>query len=167
MIFIFSNDFLYSANDFYIQQEIYRFSNLKFVFFNIRFIFNNLRFAFNKLKFIKLKSFTFSNPNLDVTEYTSKAFGRTLDLVCKLYMQYASIFLHFSNVLGTLPRWCLRVNFSVSLYCPIGQWTYAKNWDGVGGLVTCIGNFTSFLYECNYNCAYSFSGGLQQNVLLV
>ena len=39
----------------------------------MRFIFNNLRFAFNEMKFIKLKSFTFSKPNLDVTKYTSKS----------------------------------------------------------------------------------------------
>ena len=39
----------------------------------MRFILNNLRFAFNELKFIKLKSFTFSKSNLDVTEYTSKS----------------------------------------------------------------------------------------------
>ena len=58
-----------SGNDFYIQQEINIFSNLKFVFSisNMRFIFKNLRFAFNEIKFIKLKSFTFSKPNLDVT----------------------------------------------------------------------------------------------------
>ena len=37
------------------------------------FIFNNLRFAFNEMKFIKLKSFTISKPNLDVTKYTSKS----------------------------------------------------------------------------------------------
>ena len=36
------------------------------------FIFN-LRFAFNETKFIKLKSFTFSKPDLDVTKYTSKS----------------------------------------------------------------------------------------------
>ena len=61
-----------SANDFYIQQEIYIFSNLKFVFSNMRFIFNNLRFVFNEMKFIKLKPFTFSKSNLDVTKYTIK-----------------------------------------------------------------------------------------------
>ena len=71
--YMFNERFLYSANDFYIQQEIYIFSNLKFVFSNMRFIFNNLRFAFNEMKFIKLKSFTFSKPNLDVTKYTSKS----------------------------------------------------------------------------------------------
>ena len=69
---MFNKRFLYSANDFYIQQEIYIFSNLEFVFSNMRFIFNNLRFAFNEMKFIELKSFTFSKPNLDVIKYTSK-----------------------------------------------------------------------------------------------
>ena len=63
--------FMCSINDFYIQQEIHT-SNLKFVFSNMRFIFNNLRFAFNAMKFIKLKSFTFSKPNLDVIKYASK-----------------------------------------------------------------------------------------------
>ena len=71
---MFSKRFSYSLNDFYIQQEIYIFSNLKFVLSNMRFIFNSLRFAFNEIKFIKLKSFTFSKPNLDVTEYGSKSF---------------------------------------------------------------------------------------------
>ena len=46
---------------------------MKFVFSNMRFIFNNLRFAFNEMKFIKLKPFTFSKPNLDVTKYTIKS----------------------------------------------------------------------------------------------
>ena len=65
-IFIFTNDF-------YIQQEMYIFSNLKFVFSNMKFIFNNFRFAFNDMKFFKLKSFTLRKPNLDVTKYTSKS----------------------------------------------------------------------------------------------
>ena len=54
MIFIFNKLFLYSANGFYIQQEIYIFGNLKFVFSNmntLRLEFNNLRFAFNEMKF--------------------------------------------------------------------------------------------------------------------
>ena len=66
MIFTFSEWF-------YIQQKIYIFSNLKFVFSNIRFTLNNLRFAFNEMKFIKLKPFTFSKPNLDVTKHTTKS----------------------------------------------------------------------------------------------
>ena len=65
--------FSYSANDFFIQQEIYIFSNLKFVFSNMRLIFNCLRFAFNEMKFIQLKSFTFSKPNLDIMKHTSKS----------------------------------------------------------------------------------------------
>ena len=39
----------------------------------MRFIFNNLRFAINETKFTKLKLFTFSKPNLDVTKYASKS----------------------------------------------------------------------------------------------
>ena len=93
--FMFNKWFLYSANDFYIQQEIYISSNLKFVFSNMRFIFNNLRFAFNEMKFIKLKSFTFSKPNLDAAKYTSKS-------IRQLYIQSVSIFSHFSNVPWTL-----------------------------------------------------------------
>ena len=80
-----------------------------------------------------------------------KAFGRTKDLVCKLYIQSVSIFWYFLKVLFTLQRRCLRANFSVSFHCPIGQWTYAKNWDWGGGLVTCMGTSTSFLYEYNYS----------------
>ena len=49
MIFMFSKQlfskwFLYSVNNFYIEQEIYL---LKFMFSNMRFIFNNVRFSFN------------------------------------------------------------------------------------------------------------------------
>ena len=79
-----------------------------------------------------------------------KAFGRTKDLVCKLYIQSVSIFWYFLKVLFTLQRRCLRANFSVSFHCPIGQWTYAENRDRGGGLVTCTGTSTSFLYEYNY-----------------
>ena len=39
----------------------------------MRFIFNSLRYVFNKMKFMKLKSFTFSKPNLDVTKYAFKS----------------------------------------------------------------------------------------------
>ena len=49
MIFMFSKQlfskwFLYSVNNFYIEQEIYL---LKFMFSNMRFILNNVRFSFN------------------------------------------------------------------------------------------------------------------------
>ena len=107
-IFIFNKWFsyalqmiLHSANDFYIQQEIYIFSNLKFVFIKMSFISSNFRFTFNEMKSIKLKSFTFSKLNLDVTKYASKN-KRTKDLVCKLYIQSVSIFWHFWNVPCTL-----------------------------------------------------------------
>ena len=59
---MFNKWFSFSENDF-----------LKFVFCNMRFIFNNMRFVFNEIKFIKVKSFTFSKPNLDVPKYTSKS----------------------------------------------------------------------------------------------
>ena len=36
-------------------------------------MFNSLRYAFNKTKFNKLKSFTFSKPNLDITKYAFKS----------------------------------------------------------------------------------------------
>ena len=141
MIFRFSKWLLHSTRNLYIQQfEIY-----------VRFLLNNLKFAFNEMKFIKLKSFTFSKPNLDVTQYTSKAFGRTKNLVCKLYIQSVSIFSHFSNVLCTLKRWCWRAKFSVSFYCPNGQWTYVENWDGSSGLVTSLWTSTRFLHEHNYD----------------
>ena len=71
--------FICSTNDFHCQQINFIFnkkftlSNLEFVFSNMRFIFNNLRSAFNEMKFIKLKSFTFRKPILDVAKYTSKS----------------------------------------------------------------------------------------------
>ena len=142
--YLFNNWFLYSINGCYIQQEIYIFSNLKFIFCNRRSLFKNLRFAFNEMKFIKPKSFTFSKPNLDVTKYTSKAFGKMKDLVCKLYIQSVSIFSHFSNVLCTLQRWCLRVKSSVSFYYPCGQWTYVENWDGDGTWSHACGRLQGF-----------------------
>ena len=71
-VYMFNKWFPLSPNDFYIQQEICIFSNLKFVFSNMRLLFNNLRFEFNKMKFIKLKPVTFSKPNLDVTKDTMK-----------------------------------------------------------------------------------------------
>ena len=70
---MFNKWFSLLANEFYIQEKNYIFSNLKFVFSNISFIFNNLSSSFNEMKFIKLKSFTFSKPNEDVTKYTSKS----------------------------------------------------------------------------------------------
>ena len=72
--------FICSTNCFYIQQMTFTF-NKKFIYSAIwnfcsvawGFIFNSLRFAFNKMKFIKLKSFAFSKPSLDVTKYTSNS----------------------------------------------------------------------------------------------
>ena len=46
---MFNKLFLFSANDFDIQQEMYIFSNLEFVFSNMRLIFYDLRFVFNKI----------------------------------------------------------------------------------------------------------------------
>ena len=91
--YTFNKWFLYSAIDFYIQQEICVFSNLKFVFSNMRFLLNNLTFAFNEMKFIKQKPYTFRCQIYMQQNIQSKAFGRTEDLVCKLYIQSASIFL--------------------------------------------------------------------------
>ena len=69
----------------------------------MRFIFNNLILAFNKMKFVKIKSFTFSNPNLDITKDTSK---RILALFeCSL---------HITEMM-------FKSKFNVSFYCPIGQ----------------------------------------------
>ena len=48
-------------------------------------MFSNLKFVSNEMKYIKLKSFTFSKPNFDGTKH-QKAFGRTKNLVCKLYI---------------------------------------------------------------------------------
>ena len=134
--------FTCSTNGFYIQQMTFTFNknfaySLKFVFSNMRFIFNNLRFAFNEIKFIKLKPFTFSKPNLDVTKYKIKKIwhnGRSGLLVVHPICKY--FFSNFSNVLFTIQRWCLREKFSVSFYYPVGQWTYAKNWDWGRDLVT-------------------------------
>ena len=83
-------------NNFYIQQEIYIFSNLKFAFSNMRFIFNNLRFAFKEMKLVKLKSFIFNKPNLDVTKYKSKTIRRKIwSVSCTSSLQV------FSSALGT------------------------------------------------------------------
>ena len=90
MTFTFNKNFAYS---------------LKFVFSNMRFIFNNLRFAFNEIKFIKLKPFTFSKPNLDVTKYKIKKIwhnGRSGLLVVHPICKY--FFSNFSNVLFTIQR---------------------------------------------------------------
>ena len=119
--------FLYSANDLYIQQEIYIFSNLKFAFSNMRFMFNNLFLIWME------------------QNIHPKAFGRTKYLVCKLYIQSVNIFSHFSNVLCTLQGWCWRAQFSVSFYCPISQWIYAKNWGGCGDMIKCMWTSTFFL----------------------
>ena len=39
-----------------------------------------------------------------------KAFGRTKDTVCKLYIQSVSFFSHFLNVLCILQKLCLRAS---------------------------------------------------------
>ena len=65
-----------------------------------------------------------------------KVFGRTKDLVCKLYMQSVSIFSQFSNVLSTYITWYLRANFCLFLPSYIGQWTYVKNLGGGGDVVS-------------------------------
>ena len=86
-------------------QEICIFSKLKLVFSNMRFIFNNLRFAFNEMKFMKLKPFTFSKPNLDVTKYTIKKLrqnGRSGPLVvhpvCKYFsLTFRMFFAHYRD----------------------------------------------------------------------
>ena len=102
---MFTKWFLYSENDFYIQQEIYIFSNFKFVFGNIRFIFSNIRFAFNEMKFIKLKSFTFNKPNLDVTKHPSKSirqneiFGlQVVNPVYKYFLALSERSLHIAEM---------------------------------------------------------------------
>ena len=117
---LFKKWLLYSANGFYIQQEIY--------------IFSNLRFSFNKIKFIKLKSFTFSKPNLDVTKHTSKSIRQNDDLVCKLYIQ--SVFSHFSSVSGQRSLFSFTMLLVNELIRRIGV--------GLGSLVTCMWTPISF-----------------------
>ena len=159
--YMFNHWFFCWAKDFYTQQEIYIFSNLKFVSRNMRFIFDNLRFAFNEMKLIQLRSFTFSKPYLDVTKYTIKSIRQNERSSCKLYIQSVSIFSHFSNVLCTLQRSCLREKFSVSFHYPNGQRTYAENWDGGGGLVTSLWKSARSFINTTMTCAYSFSWSLQ------
>ena len=100
--YMFSKSFSFSINDFHVFIKWFSYSehefnmfhkwffysakttftfNKKFIYSAVLnlcsvtwgFIFNSLKFVFNKMKFIKLKSFTFSKPNLDVTKYTSKS----------------------------------------------------------------------------------------------
>ena len=127
--YVFNKWFLYSANDFQIQQEIHT-SNLKFVFSNMRFIFNNLRFAFNAMKFIKLKSFTFSKPNLDVIKYAS---NHSLHIT-EMMLDGKVLFL-----------------FTVLLVKELLLWI------GIGwGLVTCMWMSTRFLYKYSYGLCIFF-----------
>ena len=100
MIFIFSKLLLHSTRNFYIEQFV------KFVFSHMRYIFNNLRFVFHKMKFIKLKSYTFSKPNLYVISYTSNRIWQNeisvlwaVHPVCKYF-------------LTLFERWCFEVEFS-------------------------------------------------------
>ena len=125
-----------SANDFrmlYIQQEINIFSNSKFVFSPMSFIFSNFKYAFKEMKFVKLKSFTFSKPNLDVTSYTSKS----------IQQNERSGLQVFSRIFWKI---MFKGKVLFFLFCyPIGQWTYDKNWDGGGGLITCMWTSTRLL----------------------
>ena len=154
MIFIFSKLLLHSTRNFYIEQFV------KFVFSHMRYIFNNLRFVFHKMKFIKLKSYTFSKPNLYVTSYTSNRIWQNEISVLWVVHPVCKYFLTLFE------RWCFEVEFSF-FYYPIVQWTYAKNWDWGGCLVTSMWMSTRFCLNMTMTCTYFFSWGLQQNVLLV
>ena len=66
--------FLRSTSDFYCDQMTFLCSADSLHIQQMTFTFNKkliYPFAFNEMKFIKLKSFTFNKPNLDVTKYTS------------------------------------------------------------------------------------------------
>ena len=104
--YMFNKWLLYSEFNFYIQQEIYIFSNLKFVFSKIRFMFNSLIYAFNKTKFNKLKSFTFSKPNLDITKYAFKSIRQNeisslliLHPVCKYFLAHSELSLNITEMM--------------------------------------------------------------------
>ena len=128
-----------------IQQEIYILSNLKLMFSNIRYIFNSLRFVFNEMEFIELKSFTFSKPRLNVTK---KAFCRTKDLVCKLYMSSVSIS-HSFRVFFAYYRDDVQERSFVFLLRLYWSMNYVKGWVEGGGLATTMWTSTKFLYEYN------------------
>ena len=144
-----------SANDFrmlYIQQEINIFSNSKFVFSPMSFIFSNFKYAFKEMKFIKLKSFTFSKPNLDVTSYTSKSI-----------QQNERAGLYF---LAFFERLCLRVKFSFFFFAiPLVNELMTRTGMGVEAWSHACGQGCCMNIAMTYS--YFFSWGLQQNVLLV
>ena len=144
-----------SANDFrmlYIQQEINVFSNSKFVFSPMSFIFSNFKYAFKEMKFIKLKSFTFSKPNLDVTSYTSKTI-----------QQNERSGLYF---LAFFERLCLRVKFSFFFFAiPLVNELMTRTGMGVEAWSHACGQGCCMNIAMTYS--YFFSWGLQQNVLLV
>ena len=144
-----------SANDFrmlYIQQEINIFSNSKFVFSPMIFIFSNFKYAFKEMKFIKLKSFTFSKPNLDVTSYTSKSI-----------QQNERSGLYF---LAFFERLCLRVKFSFYFFAiPLVNELMTRTGMGVEAWSHACGQGCCMNIAMTYS--YFFSWGLQQNVLLV
>ena len=129
--YTFNKWFLYSAIDFYIQQEICVFSNLKFVFSNMRNLLN--------------KNHIHSGAKFRCNKIYNQKHSEERKIWCVSCTSSLQVFfLHFSNLLCTLQRWCLRTKFSVPFYCPIGQWTYAKNWDWGRGLVTCMWTFHKF-----------------------
>ena len=152
---MFNKWYLLSANDFrmlYIQQEINIFSNSKFVFSPMSFIFSNFKYAFKEMKFIKLKSFTFSKPNLDVTSYTSKSIQQN--------ERSGLYFLAFSE------RLCLRVKFSFFFFAiPLVNELMTRTGMGVEAWSHACGQGCCMNIAMTYS--YFFSWGLQQNVLLV
>ena len=118
--------FTCSPIDFYIQQIIFTFVK-KFIYSAIWNLLSATGDLYSRIWDLRLRKWNLLNiyiqqtkPNFDVTKCTSKAFGKTKDLVCKLYNQSVSISSYFSNVLCTLQRWYLRTKFSVSFCGPSG-----------------------------------------------
>ena len=122
MIFTFNKKFIYSA-----IWNLY--------FSNMRFIFNNLRFAFNEMKFIKLKSFTFSKQNLDVTKYTSKRQSErsgsyVVHPVCKYFLAFFERSLHITVIKCKEEVLCFFLALLVKKLIPrtgmgVGAWLHA------------------------------------------
>ena len=152
--------FISSTNDIHCQQMTFvccTFSK-KSIYSAIRnlcsapWVFSNFKYAFKEMKFIKLKSFTFSKPNLDVTSYTSKSI-----------QQNERSGLYF---LAFFERLCLRVKFSFFFFAiPLVNELMTRTGMGVEAWSHACGQGCCMNIAMTYS--YFFSWGLQQNVLLV
>ena len=164
----------YSTNDFYIKKMTFAF-NKEFAYSAIWNLPSVTWDLYSTIWDLRLTKWNLFNQNHlhsankfrcnKIYNIPPKAFGRTKDLVCKLYIQFVTIFSHFSTVYCTLHRWSLRAKFCFFLLS-FGQWTYVRNWDGVGVWSHACGRPQVFCMNITMTCVYSSKWGLQQNVLL-